>query len=89
MIGNIEGALSSRRKRADLIIDGHAAKSRIFFEGRRKVPAVFLQQIRGKMMYLVELKFSPAGTRKLDLIIYPPRGKSSAVVGFRKPGRMS
>jgi hypothetical protein len=36
MIGNIEGALSSRRKRAVLIIDGHAAKSRIFFRETEK-----------------------------------------------------
>jgi hypothetical protein len=48
MIGNIEGALSSRRKRAVLIIDRDAAKSRIFFGEPRTVPAVFFAADKGE-----------------------------------------
>jgi hypothetical protein len=47
MIGNIEGALSSRRKRAVLIIDGHAAKSR-YFSRAEKSAGCFLTADKGE-----------------------------------------
>jgi hypothetical protein len=47
MIGIFEGALSSRRKRASIIIEARGKKSRKKFETRKKMPAVFLNSRKG------------------------------------------
>jgi hypothetical protein len=48
MIGNFEGALSSRRKRAVIIIEERRKKSRENRWERKKTPAVFLTAEKGE-----------------------------------------
>jgi hypothetical protein len=70
MIGYFEGALSSRRKRADIIIrtGGKKSRNKCGAEGRN-AGCYFYSRKGGKMKYFMGLKFSPAGPRKHGAII--------------------
>jgi hypothetical protein len=86
MIGNYEGALSSRRKRAEIIIRGRFQKSSERSTGGREESAgCFFTAEKGENEVFHGLKFSPAGPRKLGAIIPLPRKKSRAEIPLR-PG---
>jgi len=57
MIGNIEGALSSRRKRAKSIIDERGKKSSEFFIPQKKNAGCFLTAEKGEndVFHLMEV----------------------------------
>jgi hypothetical protein len=57
--------------------------------GEKKCRLFFKQQKRGKMMYFLGLKFSPAGTRKLDHIIVLPRKTARGCDNIPKKSRMA
>jgi hypothetical protein len=89
MIGFFEGALSSRRKRADIIIRRRGNKSRMIkkkFCGTERKPAVFKQQKRGKMISLYGSFLQPAKER-LGSIIAFPRKNARPTAAFPKPAQ--
>jgi hypothetical protein len=85
---NFEGALSSRRKRAGIIIAWRGEKSRTKRK-KNKMPAVYLTAEGGKMKYSIGLEFSPAGKRKRDRILARPLKNARKKNGIPKPTRLA